>query len=189
MEALVVVERSARPIPPASTVAAATPTHPIRFQNPATAITGEKRATAGGYIGAAKGGGKGGPGGGASGIGGRLPAAITAGPGRAASSSAAARSSAGARRRRIEPAEGGGVGDRRPREWQGGAGERAVSGSACEEEKNSPSGSSGRQEWDARLPTRRQPDSPLLSALFCSPALFRFAVPGAGGSRPPFHLE
>lgn len=61
MEALVVVERSARPIPPASTVAAATPTHPIRFQNPATAITGEKRATAGGYIGAAKGGGKGDP--------------------------------------------------------------------------------------------------------------------------------
>jgi hypothetical protein len=41
-----------------------------------------------------------------------------------------------------------------------------------------------RQEWDARLPTRRHPDTPRAGP-FRSP-LFRFAVPRAG--RLPFHL-
>lgn len=62
MEALVVVERSARPIPPASTVAAATPTHPIRFgrtQRQRSPVRSARQLAD--NIGAAKGGGKGDP--------------------------------------------------------------------------------------------------------------------------------
>ena len=127
MEALVVVEGRELPIPPASTVPAATPTAPTlsgsRTQRQRSPVRSARDSWRILLYRSGEGRREGEPGGGPSGIGGRLPAAITTGPGRAASSSAAARSSAGARRRRIEPAEGGGVGDRRPREWQSGVAE------------------------------------------------------------------